>query len=215
MGQVLLATDTRLERKIAIKRVLGKAARNKKAWQRSVNGAKTIAKLNHPNIVKVYEYGIANDGRFMILDCVNGGSLLDRCIRGAIPLEEAIDITCQWCDGIGKAIVHVAPYTSPTSRLHISPSRRPLWRMAINTGRKDAARRWSLLPSSVAVRSAACSSGVMSLVRGLILRPRILGERTAVHQFLGYAQLRHDLTAAMMRRSWLAVNWLAAKYSIN
>ncbi len=215
MGQVLLATDTRLERKIAIKRVLGKAARNKKAWQRSVNGAKTIAKLNHPNIVKVYEYGIANDGRFMILDCVNGGSLLDRCIRGAIPLEEAIDITCQWCDGIGKAIVHVAPDTSPTSRLHISPSRRPLWRMAINTGRKDAARRWSLFPSSLAVMSLAYSSGVMSFLRGLILGRGYLANGLRFTNSSATAQLRHDLTAVMMRRSWLAVNWLAAKYSVN
>ena len=110
MGEVLLATDKRLDRKVAIKRVLGKAARSAKAWQRFENGAKTIAKLNHPNIVQVYEYGLAKDGPFMILECVTGGSLLDRCKQGPIPLEEAIDITCQLCNGIGKAhtagIVH-------------------------------------------------------------------------------------------------------------
>ena len=103
MGEVLLATDKRLDRKVAIKRVLGKAARSAKAWQRFENGAKTIAKLNHPNIVQVYEYGRAKDGPFMILECVTGGSLLDKCQQGRIPLEEAIEITCQLCDGIGKA----------------------------------------------------------------------------------------------------------------
>ena len=110
MGEVLLATDTRLEIQVAIKRVLGKAARSKKAWQRFENGAKTIAKLDHPNIVRVYEYGLAKDGPFMVLECVTGGSLLDRCKQGPIPLEEAVDIACQLCDGIAKAhkggIVH-------------------------------------------------------------------------------------------------------------
>jgi formylglycine-generating enzyme required for sulfatase activity/serine/threonine protein kinase len=103
MGEVLLATDKRLDRKVAIKRILGKAARSAKAWQRFEKGAKTIAKLNHPNIVQVYEYGRAKDGPFMILECVTGGSLLDRCKQGPIPSEEAVDIASQLCDGIAKA----------------------------------------------------------------------------------------------------------------
>ena len=103
MGEVLLATDKRLDRKVAIKRILGRATRSAKAWQRFEKGAKTIAKLNHPNIVQVYEYGRAKDGPFMVLECVTGGSLLDRCKQGPIPPEEAVDIVCQLCDGIAKA----------------------------------------------------------------------------------------------------------------
>jgi hypothetical protein len=72
MGEVIRATDTRLGRKVAIKRILGKGARSAKAWQRFEKGAKTIAQLNHPNIVQVYEYGRAKDGPFMILECVTG-----------------------------------------------------------------------------------------------------------------------------------------------
>ena len=103
MGEVLLATDTRLNRKVAIKRILAKSARSAKAYQRFLNGAQAIAVLNHTNIVQLYDFGRASDGPFMILEYVSGGSLLDRCKQGPIPLEEAIDITCQLCDGLAKA----------------------------------------------------------------------------------------------------------------
>ncbi|MCP4479583.1 MAG: protein kinase [Planctomycetaceae bacterium] len=103
MGEVLLAFDTRLDRHVAIKRVLGKSVRNAKALQRFLNGAKRVASLNHPNIVQVYDFGMAKDGPFMILEYVRGASLLDRCLEGVIPLDEAVEIICQLCDGLGKA----------------------------------------------------------------------------------------------------------------
>ena len=37
------------------------------------------------------------------MEYVEGNSLLDRCGEGALPIEEAIDLTCQLCDGLGKA----------------------------------------------------------------------------------------------------------------
>ena len=110
MGEVLLAFDSRLERKVAIKRILGEAARSKTAVERFLTEAKSIAALNHPNVVQIYDYGRAKDGPFLIMEYVDGSSLLDRCRDGALPLEEAIDLTCQLCDGLAKAhdqgIVH-------------------------------------------------------------------------------------------------------------
>ncbi len=103
MGAVLLATDTRLGRKVAIKRILGEAAGNRMAVQRFLTEAKSIAALNHANIVQIYDYGRAKDGPFLIMEYVDGGSLLDRCRKGAVPLEEAIDLACQICDGLAKA----------------------------------------------------------------------------------------------------------------
>ena len=103
MGAVLLATDTRLDRKVAIKRILGEAAGNRLAVQRFLTEAKAIAALNHPNIVQIYDYGRAKDGPFLIMEYVDGGSLLDRCRESALPLEEAIDLACQLCDGLAKA----------------------------------------------------------------------------------------------------------------
>jgi formylglycine-generating enzyme required for sulfatase activity len=103
MGAVLLATDTRLDRKVAIKRILGEAAGNRMAVNRFLTEAKSIAALNHPNIVQIYDYGRAKDGPFLIMEFVDGGSLLDRCRDGAMPLESAIDLACQLCDGLAKA----------------------------------------------------------------------------------------------------------------
>ncbi|MEI6505831.1 MAG: SUMF1/EgtB/PvdO family nonheme iron enzyme [Planctomycetota bacterium] len=103
MGAVILATDTRLDRKVAIKRILGEAAGNRMAVQRFLTEAKAIAALNHPNIVQIYDYGRAKDGPFLIMEYVDGGSLLDRCRESALPLDEAIDLACHLCDGLAKA----------------------------------------------------------------------------------------------------------------
>jgi serine/threonine protein kinase len=74
MGAVLLATDTRLDRKVAIKRILGEAAGNRMAVQRFLTEAKSIAALNHPNIVQIYDYGRAKDGPFLIMEFIDGGA---------------------------------------------------------------------------------------------------------------------------------------------
>jgi formylglycine-generating enzyme required for sulfatase activity/serine/threonine protein kinase len=103
MGQVLLATDTRLNRKVAIKRILGDAAASRTAVSRFLTEAQSIAAMNHPNIVQIYDYGRADDGPFLIIEYVEGSSLLERCRDGAIPLDEAVGLTCQLCDGLSKA----------------------------------------------------------------------------------------------------------------
>ena len=100
MGEVLLATDTRLNRKVAIKRMLGDATRSQTAVRRFLTEAQSIAALNHPNIVQIYDYGRATDGPFLIMEYVEGNSLLEKCREGAIPIDEAIEMTCQLCDGL-------------------------------------------------------------------------------------------------------------------
>ncbi|MBT6848669.1 MAG: protein kinase, partial [Planctomycetaceae bacterium] len=102
-GEVILATDTRLNRKVAIKRILGKAARSKTAVQRFLTEAQSIAALNHNNIVQIYDYGRATDGPYLIMECVQSGSLLAKCKEGPIDLNEAVDIFGQLCDGLAKA----------------------------------------------------------------------------------------------------------------
>jgi serine/threonine protein kinase/formylglycine-generating enzyme required for sulfatase activity len=110
MGAVLLATDTRLDRKVAIKRILGESAESRTAVSRFLTEAKAIAALNHPNIVQIYDYGRAKDGPFLIMEYVDGGSLLDRCRASALSLDETVSLACQLCDGLAKAhdlcIVH-------------------------------------------------------------------------------------------------------------
>ena len=94
-GEVILATDTRLGRKVAIKRIQGKAARSKTAVARFLTEAKSMAELNHPNIVQIHDYGRSTDGPFLIMECVQGGSLLEKCKAGPIELDEAVNIFSQ------------------------------------------------------------------------------------------------------------------------
>ncbi len=103
MGEVLLATDMRLERKVAIKRIRGDATRNRTAVSRFLTEAKAIAALNHANAVQIHDYGRDKDGPFLIMEYVDGGNLLDRCRRGVVPVEEAVELVCQLCDGLAKA----------------------------------------------------------------------------------------------------------------
>lgn len=103
MGAVLLATDTRLDRKVAIKRILGESSGSRTAVNRFLTEAKSIAALNHPNIVQIYDYGRAKDGPFLIMEYVDGSSLLDCCRDKALPLEQVVDLSCQLCDGLAKA----------------------------------------------------------------------------------------------------------------
>jgi hypothetical protein len=67
MGEVILATDTRLNRKVDIKRILDKAARSKTAVQRFLTEAQSMAELNHTNIVQIHDYGRSTDGPLLLI----------------------------------------------------------------------------------------------------------------------------------------------------
>ena len=121
MGEVLLATDTRLDRKVAIKRIRGDAGSSKGAVARFLTEAKSIAALSHNNVVQVYDYGRDEEGPFLIMEYVPGGTLLDRCKQGPIELEEAVDLACQLCDGLGRHMT-LGSFTA-TSSPRISCSR--------------------------------------------------------------------------------------------
>jgi len=103
MGEVTLALDTRLNRKVAIKRILGQVAQDRVAVQRFMTEARTIAALNHPNIVQIHDFGRTVDGPFLIMEYVDGGSLADRCATGPLPLDLAHNLLTQLCDGLSKA----------------------------------------------------------------------------------------------------------------
>ena len=110
MGAVVLATDTRLGRQVAIKQIRGESARSKSTIARFLTEARAIAAISHPNVVQIYELGVAKTGPFLVIEYIDGGSLLDRCKSGAIPMEEAVEIFVHICQGLGRAhdlgIVH-------------------------------------------------------------------------------------------------------------
>ena len=110
MGAVLLARDKSLGRQVAIKRILETKNRSSAAINRFITEAKSIATLNHHNIVQIYEFGQDDDGPLIVIEYVSGGSLLDRLKKGKLDPQEAIRITCQLCDALtiahAKGIIH-------------------------------------------------------------------------------------------------------------
>jgi|GEM_PF-3673263 len=110
MGAVVLARDNSLGRHVAIKRIHGSMVRSKKAIDRFVTEARSIAALSFENIVQIYEFGRDEDGPFVVLEYVSGGTLLERINRGKLETEVAVEIICHLCNALsiahGSGIIH-------------------------------------------------------------------------------------------------------------
>jgi len=106
MGEVYRAVDGKLGREVAIKLIPDDFARDAVRMARFTREAQVLASLNHPNIAAIY--GV--EDRALIMELVEGDTLSERIKRGAIPLDEAIDIARQIADGLeaahDKGIVH-------------------------------------------------------------------------------------------------------------
>ncbi|HSE24166.1 MAG TPA: protein kinase, partial [Pyrinomonadaceae bacterium] len=75
MGEVYLAQDTKLDRKVAIKLLPGSLVADKQARKRLVREAQAAAKLDHPNICSVYEVGDEDGRTFIVMQYVEGETL--------------------------------------------------------------------------------------------------------------------------------------------
>ncbi|HJQ33976.1 MAG TPA: protein kinase [Pyrinomonadaceae bacterium] len=104
MGEVYRGVDMMLEREVAIKFLRPELASQQQVVERFRSEAKTLAKLNHPNIATLYSFMRAGDSFIMVLEFVRGVTL-DTVIqqRGAIAVEQAVPIFCQVLDGIQHA----------------------------------------------------------------------------------------------------------------
>lgn len=103
MGEVCLATDMRLDRKVAVKRMLGANVEDETSVRRFLTEAKSIAALNHPSIVQIYDYGNAEAGPYLIMEFVDGGCLGDRCSGRGLATSEAIFLANQLASALVAA----------------------------------------------------------------------------------------------------------------
>jgi len=116
MAIVYLATDAKLNRKVALKRIGGDLFPSGSSGRRqSINLLKTeaqsLANLQHSNIVYVYDVGMDGDGMYMAMEYVDGGTLKDRILEdGPLNPEETARMGFQLCDALSmvheKGIVH-------------------------------------------------------------------------------------------------------------
>jgi serine/threonine-protein kinase len=115
MGEVYRASDTRLDREVAIKVLPAAVAAEPERLARFEREAKLLAALNHPNVAHVYgfEQATLDDGsgvHFLAMELVEGEDLAQRLKRGAIPVDEALAIARQIAEALEEAhekgIVH-------------------------------------------------------------------------------------------------------------
>ena len=105
MATVHSAHDLKLDRQVAIKILADNYAGDEEIRKRFTREARLAAKLDHPNVVQVYDVGEDGDRPYIVMELVEGGTLDDR-LRGrkrALPREEALRLLCQMCDGLGHA----------------------------------------------------------------------------------------------------------------
>ena len=110
MGEVYRARDTRLGRDVAIKVLPAHLSSNPDLRQRMEREARSISSLNHPNICTLHDIGSQDGVDFLVMEHLDGETLADRLHRGAMPLEEALEIAIKIADALDKAhargIVH-------------------------------------------------------------------------------------------------------------
>ena len=103
MGVVYLARDTRLDRDVAIKALPEHLAQDPERLARFEREAKTLAQLNHPNVAGIYGVEEHQGARYLVLEYVEGETLAERLDRGALPVDEALEIAVQIGAGVEAA----------------------------------------------------------------------------------------------------------------
>lgn len=103
MGEVYLALDKKLDRKVAVKILNEKFAKHEANLQRFVKEAKAASALNHPNILTIYEIGDANETHYIVSEYIEGETLREVLNRQSLTLAEILDITVQVANALSTA----------------------------------------------------------------------------------------------------------------
>ena len=103
MGEVYRARDTRLERIVAIKVLPEHVASDPDLKQRFEREARTVAALNHPHICTLHDIGSQDGIDFLVMEYLEGQTVAQRLEKGALPLDQALQIGIDIADALDKA----------------------------------------------------------------------------------------------------------------
>ena len=106
MGEVFLAEDTRLRRRVALKAVTTRHAARPEARQRLLREARAAAALNHPNIAAIYDVIETDGDMHIVMEYVEGTSLDEVVRRGPLPVRRALRIGLELTDAVAAAHEH-------------------------------------------------------------------------------------------------------------
>jgi serine/threonine protein kinase len=126
MGVVWQATDTKLDREVAIKILPAGLVQDAGRVARFQREAKVLASLNHNRIASIYGFEDAGDVQALVMELVRGPTLAERLERGAMPTEEALVVARQIAEALEFAheqgVVHRD--LKPASRVQANRSSR-------------------------------------------------------------------------------------------
>jgi eukaryotic-like serine/threonine-protein kinase len=103
---VYRARDTRLKREVALKILSESFAADPERVARFQREAEVLASLNHPNIAAIYGIEEAEDTRALVMELVEGETLVERIARGPVPVDEAMFIARQVAEALEAAHEH-------------------------------------------------------------------------------------------------------------
>jgi serine/threonine protein kinase/tetratricopeptide (TPR) repeat protein len=106
MGEVYLAEDTKLDRRVAIKLLPPESTADEQAKKRLVREAKAAAKLDHPHICSIYEVGEEDGRSFIVMQYIEGETLASRMRSKSLELGECLGIAAQLADALAEAHSH-------------------------------------------------------------------------------------------------------------
>src|SRR6476620_2016045 len=110
MGEVYLAQDTKLDRKVELKILPVDLASNRDRMVRFIREAKSAAALSHPNIAQIFEIGEDYGTHFIAMEFIDGETLRVKIHRERTPLAKLLKYLIQVAQGLSKAhaagIVH-------------------------------------------------------------------------------------------------------------
>ncbi len=103
MGEVYLAQDTRLGRKVAIKVLPAEFASDPERLARFEQEARAAAALNHPHIAVVHDIGTEDGTHFMVQEYLEGNTLREPLQKGALPLKKALGLATEIAEALAAA----------------------------------------------------------------------------------------------------------------
>ncbi len=103
MGEVYLAEDTKLGRKVALKLLSEELTQNRDRLSRFDQEAYAASALNHPNILTIYEMGDEGGRHYIVAEFVDGVTLRKRLRASPMELAEVLDIAIHIADALEEA----------------------------------------------------------------------------------------------------------------
>jgi len=110
MGEVYLAGDTKLDRKVALKLLPTEFTNNKELLRRFIQEARAASSLNHPNIITIHEIGQTDGTHYIATEFIDGLTLKQQMRQRRLEFAEVLDISIQVANALeaahGAGLVH-------------------------------------------------------------------------------------------------------------